>query len=80
MLENIVVGMQKLSEAVFCRGANPQAFSSSGCKKSLCLIFALLNFPSTDIQVSGLRRAVPEIQTLKHSLCFGKSVNYFDLI
>jgi len=41
-------GAQKLSEAVFCRPLNPQASRGTGCKKSLHLIFALLNFPSTE--------------------------------
>ncbi|MDM8555319.1 hypothetical protein QUF75_11360 [Desulfococcaceae bacterium HSG7] len=41
-------GAQKLSETVFCRSLNPLAFSITGCKKSLCLIFALLDFSSTD--------------------------------
>ena len=41
-------GAQKLSAAVFCKNLNQQIFSSAECKKSLCLIFALLNFPSTD--------------------------------
>ena len=41
-------GAQKLSEAIFCRPLNPQIFPGVGCKKSLYLIFALLNFPSTD--------------------------------
>ncbi|MDM8540415.1 hypothetical protein QUF90_04950 [Desulfococcaceae bacterium HSG9] len=47
MPEN-TVWSAKIKHSGFLPEPESTSFSSAGCKKPLCLIFALLDFPSTD--------------------------------
>ncbi|MDM8554199.1 hypothetical protein QUF75_05660 [Desulfococcaceae bacterium HSG7] len=48
----------KIKHSGFLPPLNPPASGGAGCKKSLHLIFALLNFPSTDYSISPTDNAV----------------------